>query len=182
MVHLLLNDPNRGPKLAGCLLLGGVVGAVVFLSLLFHLAFQPWDLERNGVATRGAGGDCGVLFGDTYLISVNGRTYDGCVQGNMKCAGEPIEVLYDPSNPQRCRARATASHPGYYELSNLLGSLGAVLLGILALVWHANGGIYAVHSGKRGRTWFYWAMSIFALGSSVGMMCVNLVARGVLSW
>lgn len=160
MLHLLMNDPVRGPKLAGLTVLVGILGAVTFLALLGHLASQPWDLQENGVVTRAVSSDCGPWFGDTYSIKVDGQRFDGCVEGNRKCPTRSVDILYDPDDPRRCRGKATASRPGDYEMANLFGSFGALLFGIVAVVWQANGGIYGVHNGNRAGTWFYWVGTV----------------------
>lgn len=166
MMHLLLNDPVRGPKLAGLAVITGLIGVVGLLSSIGHLASQPWDLQRNGVVTRAVTSDCGPWFGDTYSIDVDGRRIKGCVEGNRKCPLQLVEILYDPNDPQRCRSKATASRPGDYEMTAFLGSLGSSLCGAVAVVWWANGGIYAIHSGNKARTWFYWLATLVAIAAT----------------
>lgn len=107
----------------------GGVGLVMLLFSVGHLAAQPWDLEETGVETWGRAAERSTLTGDRYVIEVGGKSYS-CHRGRQKFSRSEAPVLYDPSDPSRCRAADAADGPSSYERMSLRFSLAATIFGL----------------------------------------------------
>lgn len=125
MLHWLLNEREKGPELAAAVIVCGALGLVGLIASVGHLASQPWYLRHEGVVTRAVSMECGTVFGDSYAIMVGGKRFEGCAGGNKKCPTHRADILYDPTNPGRCRSKATVSHPGMRTASQTVVLRGA---------------------------------------------------------
>ena len=113
------------------LLLVGLVG-VPFM--VYDVAQIPWDVREGAPRVLSQEARCGFP-GAVYIIRVNGLRYE-CPGGDTKCGnGPPVEVAYDPSNPNRCRV---ARYAGRLSLSQgifLAGALLALCFGAGVAPW-----------------------------------------------
>jgi len=109
----------------------------LFLGVFTYRMTQlPWSLNSDAARSVSVGAGCNK-WGAQYRIEVAGVSY-WCGGGDSKCPRRSSELmLFDSTNPSRCRLAKNVQRPSNYELGMLapgLVGLGFVLIYVLSRV------------------------------------------------
>jgi hypothetical protein len=105
------------------------------------------DLLVRGASTMSISGG-GSICGATLIIRVSGQTYTCSDQGRNNFQTEPVLVMYDPTNPSRCRSQRALGGLSPHETT--CQSSFAFLL-FYGLVMTIGGVVAAIREVRRQR-------------------------------
>ena len=159
-----------------------LVGWIALLQGLIYVPFElydiaqiPWDIREGAAEATTGYARCNRWGGTQYKIRIDGLAYT-CEGGGLKCSPGITRVLYDPSDPDRCRVASAAARPSEFQLVFLCSGVLGLNGGIVLLL----GARRSYVSPKRPRR-LYRALLLSALGLSVLLSCYTtwtiLVAR-----
>ncbi len=116
---------------------------LLFGLLMVSSQVQRWQLWQglgpDAARTTSIAGQTGAKLGSWYRIHVGGQHYS-CPGGMRDPEPEAVAVLYDPSQPERCREERFSGGMGPYEKTS------AVLSGFFGLC-----GVWFFIAALRGR-------------------------------
>ena len=113
------------------------VGFLVFGGLMFASQIQRWDrwqgLDEGGVITTSIGGHNLASIGCWYSIVVDGQRY--MCPGTTKLPTKPsVQIIYDPSQPRRCREASHANKMSHNEIMSLVFSFFFAFVGLYMFI------------------------------------------------